>query len=103
MRSRPACSSSQTAEEERARRAEGLHLLPVDGRHHASSSRQSLARRSGSSEVDHLNGEIVLLGRLPGVPTPLNEAFQRLAGRAAREGLPPGSFTAADVEAEIRR
>lgn len=93
----------QSAEEERERRAGGVSLREVDGRGHASSSRQSLARGAGSIEVDHLNGEVVLLGRLHGVPTPVNAALQRLAGRAAREGMPPGSFTAADVEAEIDR
>jgi 2-dehydropantoate 2-reductase len=93
----------QSAEEEKERRAGGVSLHEVDGRGHASSSRQSLARGAGSIEVDHLNGEVVLLGRLHGVPTPVNEALQRLAGRAAREGLPPGAFTAADIEREIGR
>jgi 2-dehydropantoate 2-reductase len=40
-------------------------------------------RRGASSEVDYLNGEIVLLGRLSGIATPYNEAAQHLAGRAA--------------------
>lgn len=93
----------QPAEEEQARRSGRVGMQPVEGRSHASSSRQSLARGAGSIETDWLNGEIVLLGRLHGVPTPVNEALQRLATRAAREHLPPGSMSAAEVEAEIRR
>lgn len=41
--------------------------------------------RGASSEVDFLNGEIVLLGRLHGVATPYNEAVQRLAGQLAEK------------------
>lgn len=43
-------------------------------------------KRGASSEVDYLNGEIVLLGRLNGIATPYNQAAQELAGRAAQEG-----------------
>ena len=50
------------------------------------SSWQSLARGTGSIEADYLNGEIVLLGRLHGVPTPVNLLLQQLAAAAAREG-----------------
>jgi len=57
------------------------------------SSWQSLARASGSIETDFLNGEVALLGRLHGVPTPRNAALQRLAGRLARERRPPGSLS----------
>jgi 2-dehydropantoate 2-reductase len=57
---------------------------------------QSFARGS-SSEVDYLNGEIVLLGRLHGVPTPLNAAVQKLLGRAAAAKEPPGVRSAAEV------
>ncbi|MCX8995549.1 ketopantoate reductase family protein [Rhizobiaceae bacterium BDR2-2] len=45
--------------------------------------------RGASSEVDYLNGEIVLLGRLHGIPTPHNEAAQIAAGLATRKaGFP---------------
>ncbi|MDA1001797.1 MAG: NAD(P)-binding domain-containing protein, partial [Chloroflexi bacterium] len=44
-----------------------------------SSSWQSLARGTGNIEADYLNGEISLLGRLHGVPTPVNAAVQRRA------------------------
>ena len=56
-----------------------------------SSSWQSLARGSGAIETDYLNGEIALLGRLHGIPTPVNELLCRLANRAAREGWKPAS------------
>ena len=47
---------------------------------------QSIMRGSGSAETDHLNGEIVLLGRLFGIPTPVNAAVQRaMAVVAARQ------------------
>ncbi|GDY61920.1 hypothetical protein SAV14893_013130 [Streptomyces avermitilis] len=36
--------------------------------------------------------EIALLGRLHGVPTPLNELLQRLANQFARERRPAGSM-----------
>ena len=53
--------------------------------------------RGTSSEVDYLNGEIVRLGRLHGVATPLNAAVQRAAARLAREGGKPGSRDIAEV------
>ncbi|MDQ0993700.1 ketopantoate reductase [Streptomyces sp. V3I7] len=50
--------------------------------------------------------EVVLLGRLRGVPTPLNALLQRLANHFAREHRPAGSLPAdelmrlADAEAD---
>lgn len=44
---------------------------------------QSIARGL-DTEVDHRAGELVLLGRLHGVPTPANERVQRAAHLAAR-------------------
>lgn len=52
---------------------------------------QSVARGAGSVETDYLNGEVVMLGRLYGVETPLNEAVRRIANRMARERSQPGS------------
>jgi 2-dehydropantoate 2-reductase len=62
-----------------------------------SSSWQSLARATGSIEADYLNGEIVLLGRIHGVPTPVNLLLQQLAGTAAREGRRPGTLPIAEL------
>jgi 2-dehydropantoate 2-reductase len=81
-------------EEDRARR--GSLLTPV-GRQ-GSSSWQSLARGTGSIEADYLNGEIVLLGRLWGVATPVNALLQTVAGELARSGAAPGSLTLQELE-----
>jgi 2-dehydropantoate 2-reductase len=61
------------------------------------SSWQSLTRGTGTIEADFLNGEIVLLGRVYGVTTPVNEALQRLANRAAADRRPPGFMSPAEV------
>jgi len=82
-----------TVEEDRARRGDHLQLRNTSsGAWSGGSSWQSLARGSGSIEVEFLNGEIVLLGALHGVATPVNALLQRLALQAAREGHPPGSW-----------
>ena len=89
-------------EEDRDRRSElpgGRPRVGVQGR--GSSSWQSLARQTGSIEADYLNGEIVLLGRVHGVPTPVNELLQRVANQMARDRLPPGSFRPAPLLAEL--
>ena len=66
-----------------------------------SSTAQSLARHTGSIETDYLNGEIVLLGRLNDVPTPVNTYFSGLAQRMIGEKLKPRSVPPAEVEREI--
>jgi 2-dehydropantoate 2-reductase len=89
-------------EEDAERRSDLSRMRPIDGQRRAGgSSWQSLARGLGSIETDHLNGEIVLLGRLHGVPTPANELVQRLANEAARARVPPGSTAAADIVAAL--
>jgi 2-dehydropantoate 2-reductase len=80
--------------EDRARRSDHIKRRPVVGRPRTGgSSYQSLARRTGIIETDYLNGEICLLGRMYGVPTPANATVQRLANQAAREGWEPGRLT----------
>ena len=61
------------------------------------SSWQSVRRGTGNIETDFLNGEIVQLGRLNGIPTPANVVLQRLGNRMVNEGLPMGSFPTATV------
>lgn len=51
---------------------------------------QSVARGAASVETDYLNGEIVLLGRLVGVPTPVNELLQALGRECVRDLHEPG-------------
>ena len=65
------------------------------------SSWQSLARATGTIETDYLTGEIVLLGRLHGVPTPVNELLQQLARRAATDRRPPGGLTVQEFVAAL--
>ncbi|MBF9069945.1 ketopantoate reductase family protein [Streptacidiphilus fuscans] len=61
---------------------------------------QSLTR-GGSVEADYLNGEIALLGRMHGVPTPLNDLLRHEVTRLALEGLPPGSVSADELRAML--
>ena len=84
--------------EDRVRRGDILRLADVLGHHRGGgSSWQSLRRGTGSIESDYLNGEVVRLGRLHGVPTPCNELLRRTAQRLAREGGEPGSVPAMDL------
>jgi 2-dehydropantoate 2-reductase len=93
------CASSA---EDKARRGDLIRIRPIAGEPRAGgSSWQSLARGSGRIEADQLNGEIVLLGRLHGVPTPVNELLQGTARHLALIGAPPGSMTEADLEAQL--
>ena len=84
--------------EDRERRGDVLRRGELAGRPRGGgSSWQSLRRAQGSIESDYLNGEVVLLGRLHGVPTPANELLRVTAGRLASEGAAPGSVRAADL------
>ncbi|HEU5391242.1 MAG TPA: 2-dehydropantoate 2-reductase N-terminal domain-containing protein [Streptosporangiaceae bacterium] len=86
-------------DDENARfRADQVQIVKINGNERGGgSSWQSLTRGTGSIEADYLNGEIVLLGRELGVPTPVNDALQRLANQAARERRVPGSLNAEEV------
>jgi len=87
-----------TSAEVREVRGRHVDFTPVAGTTYGGgSSWQSLARGTGSIEADFLNGEVVLLGREHDVPTPVNEALQRLANRAAADRLRPGSLTPEEI------
>jgi 2-dehydropantoate 2-reductase len=90
-----------TAEEDRARRAEGFRIGTVRGVDRGGGSTYQSLQRGGTVEVDTLNGEVVLLGRLHGVATPVNDVLRRLAHRAAREHWPAGAMAVADLEAAV--
>ena len=91
-----------SAEEDTARRGDLMRMRPVDGRRRdGGSSWQSLARGTGAIEADYLNGEIVLLGRCHGVPTPVNSALQRIANRMARDRVPPGTVSLEEIASEV--
>ncbi|HLI61253.1 MAG TPA: 2-dehydropantoate 2-reductase [Solirubrobacteraceae bacterium] len=79
---------------DRETRWRDLGVSAIEGRIRGGSSTwQSLKRGTGSLETDYLNGEISLLGRLHGVPTPLNDALCRLADAHARRGGGPGELS----------
>lgn len=103
------------AEAERVYQAAGIHWVAVgnadprrkglmemgavDGvTRTGGSSVQSLKRATGSIETDYLNGEIVLLGRLHGIPTPLNAGLVAIGHELVQQAARPGSMT----EAELR-
>jgi 2-dehydropantoate 2-reductase len=87
-----------SAKEDEARRGDLVTRRPVGERTRpGGSSWQSLSRSTGAIETDYLSGEIVLLGRLYGVPTPVNSVLQRLATRIAAERRPPGSVPPEEV------
>lgn len=89
-------------DDDRERRGDLIAVAPVAGIDRpGGSSWQSLARGTGNIESDYLNGEIVLLGRLHGVPTPANEVILRLANAAARGRQQPGVVTVDEVLDEI--
>ena len=101
---RAAGIDAASPEEDAARRADLLDVRPVGGRRRGGgSSWQSLQRQAGAIETDHLNGEIVLLGRLHAVPTPANALVQRLANEAAAAATPPGAWREDDLLALLER
>jgi 2-dehydropantoate 2-reductase len=67
----------------------------------AGSAWQSLFRRTGSIESDYVNGEITLLGRLHGIPTPANALIQGCSALLARQRKPPGSVALKDLATAI--
>ena len=90
-----------TVDETRARRT-GIQGGEVPGhKRHGGSSLQSMLRGTGDIESDFLNGEIVLLGRLHGVPVPANTVVQQVGNRLVREGLSPGSVPIEELERRV--
>ncbi|RFU36982.1 ketopantoate reductase family protein [Actinomadura logoneensis] len=82
-------------------RGDAVEVRHVDGVSELrNSSWQSLAR-GGSLETDYLNGEIVLLGRLHGVPTPVNETLLDVANEFARLRRSPGELTLKELTARV--
>jgi 2-dehydropantoate 2-reductase len=91
-----------TDEEDAARRGDHMQLRPIAGqRRGGGSTWQSFARGVGAVETDFLNGEIVLLGREHGVPTPVNVLLQRLARELVLAKSAPGSMTVDEVLARL--
>ncbi|HWF72858.1 MAG TPA: 2-dehydropantoate 2-reductase [Solirubrobacteraceae bacterium] len=89
-------------DEDAERRRDLLHLGDIAGRERGGGSTwQSFTRGAGSIETDYLNGEVVLLGRLHGVPTPVNALLCALARRALASGARPGDPAPGDVLAQL--
>jgi 2-dehydropantoate 2-reductase len=86
----PLESEESFRERRRARRGESV---TPEGVRSLGSSWQSLMRRQGSIEADFLNGEVVLLGKKHGVPTPFNAVLQRVANEMALAREMPGKCT----------
>jgi 2-dehydropantoate 2-reductase len=72
-------------ERDRERRGDILRPRPSGKPPHGGSTWQSITR-GHRSEIDYLSGEVVLLGRLYGVPTPVNELVQRTTTELANTG-----------------
>ena len=85
-------------EETRARRRSVVGDGDVPGfDRHGGSSLQSVLRGTGNIEADYLNGEIVQLGRLHGVPTPANAVAQVAGNQMVRDGLSVGAIPVAEL------
>ncbi|WP_295815008.1 ketopantoate reductase family protein [uncultured Nitratireductor sp.] len=81
-----------------------MQITPVPGiQRTGSSSQQSLVRKSGSIETNYLNGEIVLLGRLHGVPVPVNAFLCDLGRRLVAEGVEPGSLSVEQLQRDFEK
>lgn len=91
-----------SVEEDTERRGDLMQLAPLrPGHERGSSTWQSLRRGTGSVETDYLNGEIAMLGRLHGIPTPVNELLQRLCAEHAHANRPAGSLDATELLARL--
>jgi 2-dehydropantoate 2-reductase len=90
-----------SAAEDATRRGDILRIVPIEQKRRPGGSTYQSLVRGLPVEVDYLNGEIVLLGRLHDVPTPVNELLQRATHRAVADGLQPGSQAAADLLASL--
>ncbi len=92
-----------SAEESRERRSE-INGAPVEGfARHGGSSLQSIMRKTGNIEVDFLNGEIVQIGRLYGIPTPANRIVQSIGHQVAASGNAGNYCTLGELEETIAR
>ena len=104
------------AEGEAALRAAGIRWTPVEQARQTNfvyGEIPGLKREGGSTwqsvvtgrslETDYLNGEIVLLGRLHGVPAPANATMLDIAARTAAERRQPGWITPEECLALVAR
>jgi 2-dehydropantoate 2-reductase len=90
------------AGQDEQRRGDLLQPRPTGQPPRGGSTWQSLSRGADGTEVDHLNGEIVLQGRLHGLATPVNEALLEAVHDLVRRGAEPRSLDAADLLAGLK-
>lgn len=91
-----------TRQEDAARRGDLLKVRTIGGQDRGGASTwQSIERGLGSVETDYLTGEVVLLGRLHGVPTPINSFLLRFVHRVLRGEATAGSYTNESLLAAI--
>lgn len=90
-----------SAEQDVERRGEVLQPRPTGQPPRGGSTWQSLTRGADGTEVDHLTGEIVLVGRLHGLATPVNGLLLEAVHDVVRRGAPPRSLDAADLLARL--
>lgn len=90
-----------SAEEEQPKRALMVYR-PIAGQHRGGGSTWQSIARGTSVETDYLNGEIVLLGRLHEVPTPVNAMLQELLADLSVEGAAPAAIDAEALLAQVQ-
>ncbi len=95
-------ASLVTAADDGARRGKILQRRPELDRQ-GGSTWQSLERGTGDSEIDYLAGEVVLQGRLNGLPTPANEAILAATRRLTAGRGRPRSLDARVVLDDLDR
>jgi 2-dehydropantoate 2-reductase len=90
-----------SAEQDEERRGEVLRPRLTGQPPRGGSTWQSLSRGADGTEVDHLTGEIVLQGRMHGIPTPVNTLLLEAVHDLVRRGAEPRSLDAAALLARL--
>ena len=92
--------SVERVEHDRQRAATMKFDIPAGDTFIGGSTWQSLMKGAPTLETDYFNGEVIMLGRLHGVPTPTNEFLQHYAARMLRGEVHAGSMTTDQLDAE---
>lgn len=90
-------------DEVKQRRGEKIHVGQIRGRERVGTSGwQGLKRGGDTAEVSYHNGEIAMLGRLYGIPTPANMLVQQAVSELANSREPSGSMSEQDLLNRLR-
>lgn len=89
----------------RVRARRGVTKMPkgYEEQRNFSSSWQSLMRGTGNIEAEQLNGDVVKLGLLLGIPTPYNEVLWQVAEDMATKKEKPGRYTVEELTEMVKR